>query len=700
VTARAKVAKADKERGGRWTLWLLRVTGVALLVLITVPFYRLVAGTNSDRIAGDVVEAADLARTLLLLGTLITLTIGVLASRVMELARLETSLAKVGDRLTSVPLPWFALSLALVSGLLSLIFSVSVLEGKPNLIDAMVQLAQARFLAAGQLSGPVDQFSEFWHLPNSIATANGWVSQYPPGFVVLLAIGMRLGAPQLIGPILVGVTVMFTALTAARLFPEDRIVARLGAMMLALSPFLLGLAGAFMNHVGAAAFISVAVYCAIRSRDTDSFVWAVLSGAAVGAVFSIRPLTAIVAALIVAFIWLVGPTRRTGEAIERFLRLTLGAVIGIAPFLAALAVYNRHFFGNPIRFGYSALVGPLVAPGFHRDPSGHIYGPLQALGYTSSDLATLSMYLLETPIPAVGVVALFLLFAPAFTRGTRIVALWALLPVIANAFYWHHGIFMGPRMLNEWAPAWALFTAVSAVGLVRRIPREKALGNYSPRVAVTITFLLAWIAGIFYLGPQRLARYGGSWMASSRMAVPATGKPSLVFVHGGWPTRIAMRLTARGFRGDSLEAALALNPTCDVHNFASWYATKPAERTVIPPPLNFDFTAPNKTQTIQVARGDEIRFDEARPYVRSCLRQVASDSLGIIDIAPLVWQSDLPGLDGAGAMVVRDMGPEENAGLIARYPTRVPMMLFRPEKEAPPKLVPYDIGIKALWPHG
>ena len=690
-------SKAVHQGSDRLARGFFRLTGVVLLLLILVPFYRMVAGPDSDRIAGDVIEAADVSRTLFLLGTLITLTLGVLASRMIDASRFDGFLANVGRRLVAIPLPWFAVSMAIISGLLCLVFSVTVLEGKPNLIDAMVQLTHARFLAAGHLTGPVDQFSEFWYLPNSIVTPNGWVSQYPPGFVALLALGLRLGVPQLVGPVLVAVTVLFTALAAERLFPEDKIVARLGTVTLALSPFLLGLAGAFMNHIGAAAFISAAVYCAVRSRDSDSFAWAMLSGAAVGVVFSIRPLTAVVAALVVAVVWIVGPSTRRGEGFARFVRLTLGAVIGIAPFLAAVALYNRHFFGDPLRFGYAALVGPLVGPGFHRDPSGHVYGALQALGYTSSDLVTLSMYLLETPIPAVGVVALFLLFTRNFSRGTRIVAIWALLPVIANALYWHHGIFMGPRMLNEWAPAWALLTAVAAVGLVRRVSRTKSLGNYSPRTAIAVALLLAWLAGIFYLGPQRLARYGGSWMVSSRAKIPATGSPSLVFVHGGWPTRIATRLTAHGLRGDSLEAAMALNSTCDVHAFANWYATKPA---TAPPTINFDFSAPNSTEKIDIARGDEIRYFRGIPLSRTCLRQVASDTLGIIDIAPLVWQGDLPGLDGRGAMIVRDMGPEENSKLIARYPGRAPMILFRQEKEGPPRLVPYDVGIKALWPNG
>ena len=690
----------DRIPSGQATTYALRLVGALLLLLLIVPVYRLVGTPGSDRIARDVIEAADTSRTLLLLGTLITLTVGVLASRVIDSAALDRLLAKLARWLVAIPTVWFAVYLAVISALFALVFSVSVLHGKPNLIDAMVQLANARFVAAGHLSGPVDGFSEFWQLPSSIPTQKGWVSQYPPGYIVLLALGIRLGVPHLVGPVMVGITVLFTALAAERLFPHDKIVARLGTLMLALSPFLLGLAGAYMNHIGAAAFISAAIYCALRSRDSDSLLWAILCGAAVGAVFSIRPLTAVVAAFVVAIIWFVRPSTRPREIIGRSLRLSIGAVLGIVPFFVALGAYNRHFFGSPFRFGYAALVGPLVGPGFHRDPSGHMYGPLQALGYTSSDLVTLSTYLLETPIPVVAVVGLFLLVARRFSHAERIVACWALLPVMANAFYWHHGVFMGPRMLNEWAPAWALLTAVAAVGLVRRIPKARTFGSYPPRSALAIAFLLAWCAGVLYLGPQRLARYGGSWMASTRMEIAPMSSPSLVFVHGGWPTRIAMRLTAHGLRGDSLEAAMAQNPTCGVDKFANWYSLMPNERSGTRPAVNFDFATPSKLQKIDVAQGDEIRYYEGVPLSRGCLRQVASDTLGIIDIAPLVWQGDLPGLEGTGVMFVRDMGPEANAKLVAQYPGRVPLILFRPEKDGPPQLVPYEIGIKALWPNG
>jgi hypothetical protein len=681
-------------------MYTLRAIGLILVLLVVIPVYLLLRAPDAGAFPRGSISAAQLSGTMQFAGTLIVLAVGVMASRIANQTRIEDFLSRLGRRLTRIPMLSFALCAALASALITLGFSLLVLQGKPNLIDAMVQLLHARFLAAGHWSGPVDAFSEFWQLQNSLVTPNGWVSQYPPGFVVFLALGMRLGAPELVGPLFVGVTVLFTALSAEKLLPDNPIAARLGVLMLALSPFLIGLAGAYMNHVAAAAFISVAIFFALLALESESLAWPLLSGLATGVVFSIRPLTAIVVALVVAFIWLDRRERIRSGALSRFVRRCAGAVVGIAPILVALGVYNRHFFGSVLRFGYVASTGPLVGPGFHLDPTGQIYGPTQALGYTSADLTTLSLYLLETPIPAVVLVGLFFIFAPRLSRGELVIAVWALLPVVANALYWHHGNFMGPRMLNEAAPAWVLLTAIAAIALVRRIPRGTTFGKYPPRTGLALTLLLGWIAGIVFLGPERLESYGGSWQESSRMKLPQIGKPSLVFVHGAWGGRVAMRLIAHGMRLDSLEVAMRYNATCDVHHFAKWYAEDPATRSTVRPPLDFNFHPHAEFPKATIANGDEIRARRGTPMSADCLREFASDTLGIVDISPLEWQADLPGETPRGTMIVRDMGPEANARLIARYPTRTPAVFYRAEKEGLPRLVPYAAGISALWPGG
>ena len=84
----------------------------------------------------------------------------------------------------------------------------------------------------------------------------------------------------------------------------------------------------------------------------------------------------------------------------------------------------------------------------------------------------------------------------------------------------------------------------------------------------------------------------------------------------------------------------------------------------------------------------------------ACLRQVASDTLGILEVASLLWEAELPESRGSGPIVVRDMGPEINARLIAHYPERVPLMFYRGTKEGSPTLAPYAVGMRALWPKG
>jgi hypothetical protein len=677
----------------------MRVAGVALLALVLLPIYRLLESPDAGAFPRGSVAAAELSRTLLLVGSFIAIAAGVLASRLLDPAAIDRVLARLGAKLGSIPTLWYAGGLGVITAVLTLVFSVVVLEGKPNLIDGMVQLTHARFIAAGELSGPADDLLAFWHLPNSLVTPNGWVSQYPPGYLIFLAAGLRLGMVQLIGPIFAGLTVFFTALAGERLLRDDRTTARLGALMLCLSPFLIGLAGAFMNHVGAAAFASASVYFAVRSRDDDNLAWAALAGASVGLVFSIRPLSAMVVALVVLVVWTLNGTTERARPLTRFVQRTLSAVAGISPILAALGAYNQHFFGSPFSFGYLAAQGPPVAPGFHRDPTGAMYGAVQALGFTSSDLVTFSLYLLETPLPAVVVAGLFLLLATRFGVGVRIVVFWALLPIAANALYWHHGMFMGPRMLNEFAAPWSLLVAVAAVGLVRLIPSDTEWGNYSPRAALVLTLALSWMAGVLYLGPQRLASYGGGWMQSSRLELPPADHPSLVFVHGAWTGRVASRLLAHGMRVDSLEAALRQNTTCDADRYARWYATPVAERGPAPP-LDFSMVPRDPPPLMRIAEEDEIRTRPGVTLSPECLREVASDTLGIVDVGPLLWQGDLPGLEGEGRMFVRDMGPEANARLLSKYPDRIPLMLLRLRDDQQPTLVPYQDGVKALWPSG
>jgi 4-amino-4-deoxy-L-arabinose transferase-like glycosyltransferase len=658
--------------------------------------YRLLAGREAG-IAGEVVTmVADIYLSLLWAGMAVTLLVALLAGWLLSPARLERAAARARALLLAPSATALALAATTTTVLLASAFTLLVLEGKPSIIDAIVQLLHARYIAAGLPAGPASFMNEFWHIQNSLITERGWVSQYPPGHVLLLALGFRAGAVWLVGPLLAGVTVLFTTLAAIRLLPERPATARLGALLLALSPFLICLGGSFMNHITSAAMYAIALYCGVRARDGRAW-WAAGAGAALGYAFMVRPVSALaVGAALGLSLWWTSLERGALRALAHRIAL---AMAGALPFVAALLAYNAHFFGGPLRLGYNVALGPAMALGFHRDPWGNVYGPLEALSYTASDLLTLGVSLLETPVSAVMVVGIWLMLARTVPRGARVFGAWALVLVVSNAFYWHHGIYMGPRMLLEAAPGWVLLATVAGTELASRAaPAAARLGRFSPRAAVGGGLAFALLYGLVVLAPQRARSYGGDWIPIARLPLPRVEGPSLVFVHDAWIGRLGMRLAVAGMSLDSVETMVRQNPTCLVHaHMDDLVSRDPARRARALARLDMSPRARDLPVELEVAPGDKVRVRRGEVLAGECLREARSDARGILDIAPFIWQADVPGVAGDGALFVRDLGPAANARLIAALPERTPFVWYLARPDADPRLVPYAAGMRAIW---
>jgi hypothetical protein len=78
------------------------------------------------------------------------------------------------------------------------------------------------------------------------------------------------------------------------------------------------------------------------------------------------------------------------------------------------------------------------------------------------------------------------------------------------------------------------------------------------------------------------------------------------------------------------------------------------------------------------------------------VREALSDRFGALDVTPLLWQGDLPGLGGNAALFARDLGPERNAALIAAESGRRAFLLTA-DTVGRVNLEPYDIGVLRLW---
>lgn len=672
------------------------VAGCSLAALALVPAYRLLARPETGLAGAATVELAGTYAALALGGLAAFAIVALIAARVVPMAALAQAWARLARTITAPTAARFGLVLALVAGAAAAAFNLLILARQANLVDAMSQLVHARYLATGTLAGPA---SPFWHIQQTLVTDAGWVSQYPPLHVLLLAAGFAAGAVWLVGPLLLAATVFLTALAADRLLPRERAIARVGVALAAVSPFLIAHAGAYMSHTTAAALAAAAVYCTARAL-AGSVGWSVAAGGALGALLATRPLFAVALGSVVAAALVLAKVENGSARVRLRVRRLAALAAGALPFALLLAAYNTHFFGHALRFGYEAALGPDGGLGFGVDPWGNTYGAREAIGYTSAELHALGVSLLESPIPVVALVGTWFALARRLEPGVWLFAGWAFAPVIANLLYWHHGLFMGPRMLNESAPAWFVLAALAGAWLVQRLPSSgTSTFGYVPRAGAAVALALAAAAGALVLGPLRLSTYAQQRPAALALASAVPGLP-LVFVHGSWEGRVAMRLAAAGVPLDSVETALRQNSTCAVERFAAARAAGTAL-----PALDFVRRAAStggtdplaRLRTLELGRGSRARVLEGELPGAACVREAAADRFGALDITPLLWQADLPGLEADGPLYVRDLGPDRNATLIARMPERQPWLLGRDSNTSAPVLLAYASAMRTLW---
>ena len=195
------------------------------------------------------------------------------------------------------------IALAIAAGWSSLWLADRVLERLPHLPDSVVYLLQARWLTDGRLSQAVSAIQSHLDVPFTYTTTAGrWIAHYPPGWPLLLAIGLWLGVPWAVAPLLGALYVLLVWRLGRELF--DAPTALIAAALAALSPMARLIFGSFLSHAASSAAIALALLLAAVARRRGSPLAACAGGLVVGLAFGIRPLAAIAVALPVAALML------------------------------------------------------------------------------------------------------------------------------------------------------------------------------------------------------------------------------------------------------------------------------------------------------------------------------------------------------------------------------------------------------------
>ena len=162
--------------------------------------------------------------------------------------------------------------------------------------DSVAQVFHGTIFAGGRLTAMSPPLRDFFFFDNVINNGR-WYSQYPPGHSFLMMIGVLVGAPWIINPLLGSATIVLLYFLGRELYSDAGIPCCLAAVLGLFSPFILFMSSEFMNHVTALFLFTLFLLFYARTVRLKSTASAVVAGASLGWIVNIRPLTAVSLAL-------------------------------------------------------------------------------------------------------------------------------------------------------------------------------------------------------------------------------------------------------------------------------------------------------------------------------------------------------------------------------------------------------------------
>ena len=339
-----------------------------------------------------------------------------------------------------------AIWVVVVSSLLAWV----VLERVPHLHDEVAYAFQAKYLAAGRLYLEPPPEPKAFESEFGMLDGKKWYVATTPGWPAVLALGYLIGAPWLINPLLGGIAILLAHALARRLYDAD--VADGVALLLAGSPWLLFLSASLMPHALTLVLSVLGLLGVARARDEGSVIWGGIAGLAIGAMLHVRPLDAVILAIVTGIWWLSAGWKKL-----RLGPLAATALAGLAMTLLFLA-YNRAITGDPFYPPINKFTDTQYYPGGNRLGFGKDIGnfgwtgldPLPGHGARDVVINTnINLYLLNFELfgwPCGSLIFVFLLLAWRRMRDDAL--MWGLLAALwaGMSLYWFSGgPDFGPR---------------------------------------------------------------------------------------------------------------------------------------------------------------------------------------------------------------------------------------------------------------
>lgn len=324
--------------------------------------------------------------------------------------------AALGARVFDVALPRFSWIVGSLAALASLGYVALYLRGYPRIVDATSYLLEARSLAHGSFTFPADFPSaatrgRFLVYDETTGRLGGI---FPPGYPLVLALGVKLGTPLVVGPVLAALIALVTLHLGTRVAEDLRLAhpertGRLAAMLSLVCATLRYHTADTMSHGLSALYVGSVLLFLFEWRTSRKLRFVLAASVGTGLLFATRPVSGL--ALFVVFAGTVVATEGGreppdhGESRREAPLLGLVALGGLVPGLVLLCAWQKaltgSYLGSPqllyyarsdtpagcFRYGFGAGIGCLFEHGDfvrHNLPNG--YGAYAALATTARRL--------------------------------------------------------------------------------------------------------------------------------------------------------------------------------------------------------------------------------------------------------------------------------------------------------------------------
>jgi 4-amino-4-deoxy-L-arabinose transferase-like glycosyltransferase len=447
--------------------------------------------------------------------------------------------AQLDSTSTVAALDRFAVLTALAVVVAAVLLSILVYHRHPHVPDEVVYLYHARYFARGMLTMPAPPVPAAFDLDLMQYEPTRWFSPVPPGWPAILSIGVLLGVPWLVNPVLAGGSILLTFGLVREIYNAR--TARLSIALLATSPWFLFLAMSFMSHTATLFCALLAAYATARLWRSRALGWAIVAGVGTGLVGLIRPLEGLIVALVLGGCALA--VRGARFRIAALLLLGLSTAATVLPQLP----YNRVLTGNPFAFPINAYTDKYYGSGTNALG----FGPQRGLGWSGLDPypghgvrdvainSALNFSTLDFELLGWSTGSLILLMLLIIGRGLRkvdapMLAALTVVPVV-HSFYWFSGgPDFGPRY---WFLMIVPAVVLSARGIELLSKSENELHNAARgRRHVVATVMLLITASVLVFIPWRsfdkYRHYRGMRADVRALSVDPVMQGSLVLVQG------------------------------------------------------------------------------------------------------------------------------------------------------------------------